>query len=100
MGYDASNRVVSRLIYTLVRSCEMSKVEKMLAELKQKRDELEVQARLGSMEAKQQWEELEKQWKEFAAKAEVEKTAEDVSSALDTLGGELKKGYERLKNAL
>jgi hypothetical protein len=31
---------------------------------------------------------------------EVEKTAEDVSSALDTLGGELKKGYERLKNAL
>jgi hypothetical protein len=41
----------------------MSKVEKMLAELKQKRDELEVQARLGSMEAKQQWEALEKQWK-------------------------------------
>lgn len=78
----------------------MSKVEKMLAELKQKRDELEVQARLGSMEAKQQWEELEKQWNEFASKAEVEKTAEDVSSALDILGGELKKGYERLKNAL
>ena len=78
----------------------MSKVEKMLAELKKKRDELEVQARLGSMEAKQQWEALEKQWNDFAAKAEVEKTAEDISSALDNLGGELKKGYERLKKAL
>jgi len=52
------------------------------------------------MEAKQQWEELEKQWNDFAAKAEVEKTAEDVSSALDILGGELNKGYERLRNAL
>jgi len=78
----------------------MSKVEKMLAELKQKRDELEVQAHLGSMEAKQQWEALEKQWNDIAAKAEVEKTAEGVSDALSTLGEELKKGYERLKKAL
>ena len=43
---------------------------------------------------------MEKQWNDFAAKAEVEKTAEDVSSALDILGGELKNGYERLKKAL
>ena len=78
----------------------MSKVEKMLAELKQKRDELEVQARLGSMEAKQQWEACEKQWNDFAAKAEVEKTAEGVSDALSRLGDELTKGYERLKKAL
>jgi vacuolar-type H+-ATPase subunit D/Vma8 len=78
----------------------MSEVEKMLAVLKQKRDELEVQTRLGSMEAKQQWEELEKQWKDFAAKAEVEKTTEGVSDALNRLGNELKNGYERLKKAL
>jgi hypothetical protein len=94
------NCIVSPSIHMLFWSCEMSKVEEMLAELKQKRDELEVQARLGSMEAKQQWEQLEKQWNDFAAKAEVEKTAEDVSSALDTLGGELTKGYERLRKAL
>jgi hypothetical protein len=78
----------------------MSEVEKMLAVLKQKRDELEVQTRLGSMEGKQQWEELEKQWNDFAAKAEVEKTTEGVSDALNRLGNELKNGYERLKKAL
>ena len=78
----------------------MTDVEKLLADLKQKRDELAVQIKLGSMEAKQEWEELESKFNEFSQKAQFEETASDVGSALGALGAELKKGYERLTKAL
>ena len=78
----------------------MSDVEKMVNELKQKRDELALQVKLGSMEAKQQWEELEKRFEEFSAKAEIKETATGVNEALNLLGEELQKGYERLTKAL
>ena len=78
----------------------MSNLEQLLADLKQKRDELELQVKLGSMEAKQEWEELEEKFKEFSSKAQLQQTAEGVSDALGSLGDELKKGYERLTKAL
>ena len=78
----------------------MSDVQKLIDDLKQKRDELAVQIKLGSMEAKQEWEELEAKFDDFSSKAKLEETAADVSEALDKLGDELKKGYERLTKAL
>lgn len=78
----------------------MTDVEKLMADLKQKRDELAVQIKLGSMEAKQEWEELEAKFKDFSEKAQLEETASDVGSALEAVGSELKKGYERLTKAL
>ncbi len=78
----------------------MTDIDKMAAELKQKRDELALQIKLGSMEANEEWNELEKKLNDFVAKAKVEETASGVSNALSTLGEELKKGYERLTKAL
>ena len=78
----------------------MTDAEKLLAGLKQKRDELAVQIKLGSMEAKQEWEELEAKFNEFSSKAQLEESAEGVKQALTSLGDELKKGYERLTKAL
>ena len=78
----------------------MTDLNKMIEELKQKRDELAVQVKLGSMEAKQEWEELEKKFEEFAAKAGLEETASGVGTAASALADELKKGYERLTKAL
>lgn len=78
----------------------MTDLNKMVEELKQKRDELAVQVKLGSMEAKQEWEELEKKFEEFAAKAGLGETASGVGTAASALGDELKKGYERLTKAL
>ena len=78
----------------------MTDLNKMVEELKQKRDELAVQVKLGSMEAKQEWEELEKKFEEFATKAGLGETASGVGSAASALGDELKKGYERLTKAL
>ena len=78
----------------------MADLEHLLADLKQKRDELAVQIKLGSMEAKQEWEKLEKKFEVLRAKSHLDKTAEDVREAAALLGEELKKGYERLKKAL
>ena len=38
----------------------MTDIDKMAAELKQKRDELALQIKLGSMEANEEWNELER----------------------------------------
>jgi hypothetical protein len=75
-------------------------LDKLMTELKQKRDELAVQIHLGSKEAQQQWEELENQWNEFAGKAQLQESAEDIEAAASGLGDELAKGYDRLKKAL
>ena len=78
----------------------MADIDKAMEELKQKRDELELKIHLGSMDAKTEWEELEKKWNDFSAKAELQRTSDEIDAAFDLLGDELKKGYERLKKAL
>ena len=62
---------------------------------------------LATREAKDEWEELEAKMeeftakaKEFAADAQLKETGEGVGDALGQLGGEIKKGYERLWNAI
>lgn len=78
----------------------MSKIDDLMDELKQKRDELKLKAHLGSKEAQQEWSELEKKWDDLVTKSGLDQTAENVGDALKLLGGELKEGYTRLKKAL
>ena len=85
----------------------MANIEKMIEELKQKRDELAVQVKLGSMEAKQEWDELEKKMdhfadeaKKFADDAKLKETGSGLGDALSNLGHEIKLGYERIRDAL
>lgn len=78
----------------------MAKSADLMQELTQARDELRVQLHLGSMEAKEQWEQLEKKWSDFSAKAQLEETSEDVEESLQKLGSELSKGYAQIKAAL
>ena len=78
----------------------MTDFDKLTAELNKKRDELALQIKLGSMEAKQEWDELEKKFDDFSAKAQLYKTASGVQDALSALGTELTKGYERLTKVL
>jgi len=77
----------------------------MIQKLKQERDELAVQMHLAKADAKDDWEELEKKWEKVSAHLEeVGKEAadagKDVGGALDLLGGELKRGYERIRKKL
>ncbi len=78
----------------------MTNTNNLVEELTRKRDELRVQVHLASMEAKQEWEELEEKWNRFASMARLDDTVEGVEDSLDLLGGELAKGYQKLKAAL
>lgn len=85
----------------------MDDFDDLIEELKQKRDELRVQINLASREAKDEWEELEAKMEEFTEKAKsfaedagIRETGAGVGEALGKLGGEIKKGYERLRHAI
>ena len=78
----------------------MSELDDLVGQLKQKRDELRVQIHLASKEAQDEWEELEGKMDDFTSKAKLGETGEGVGDALGQLGQELKKGYERVREAI
>ena len=78
----------------------MSEFDDLIADLKQKRDELRVQIHLASKEVQDEWQELEEKMQDFAARAELERTGEGLGEAFKNLGNELKRGYERVRDAV
>ena len=78
----------------------MSDLSKMLEDLKTRRDELKLKIHLGTKEAQEEYEKLEAQWDNFAAKAKLDESAEGLGEAVGLVGEELKNSYERLKKAL
>ncbi len=81
----------------------------LIETLKQQRDELKVRMHLGSLDAKDEFEALEKKWEHWSAEAKaqakplrevMEDSAKNVGSALELVLGEVKEGYERIKNQL
>lgn len=69
-------------------------------QVKQARDEIALHIHLASMEIREDWDELESQWSDFRARAEIDQTAQGVGAALGQLGGELLAGYQKLRDAL
>ena len=85
----------------------MADIDDIIAELKQKRDEIRVQLHLASKELKEEWDELEEKMQDFSGKAKqfaddakLQETGEGLGDALRKLGHELKLGYERIRTAL
>ena len=78
----------------------MGDFEDLVADLKQKRDELRLKIHLASKEAQDEWEELEEKMQDFSSKAELGKTGEGLGDALGKLGEELKLGYTRIRSAI
>jgi hypothetical protein len=78
----------------------MPNFDRIVADLKQLRDEARVKAHLGSMVLKDEWSELEQRWKNFEARAKLDRSAKDVGAALDLLASELKAAYERIAKAV
>ena len=85
----------------------MTDFDDMIEELKQKRDELRLQMHLASKEVKDEWEELEEKMEHFSGKAKqfsndakLKETGAGIGDALGQLGGELKRGYDRIREAL
>lgn len=78
----------------------MPDLDDVIDDLKQTRDELRLKIHLASMEVQEEWNELEKKTEHFKAEAKLGQTGDEVGKALGDLGHELKKGYDRLKDAV
>ncbi len=83
----------------------MDDLKKLTDDLAQQRDELNIKLHLAKAEVRDEWDKLETKWEEMKSNMttvseEAEKTAESVTTAAGLLADEIKKGYERIKNAL
>ena len=78
----------------------MADFDKMLKDLKEKRDELRVRIHLASRELQDEWQELEQKMEDFSRRARLKESGTAVSKALGALGTELKSGYQRIHRAL
>ena len=84
---------------------EKNALDAVIQDLKQMRDELEVQLHLASADARDEFAELEKKWEQLRARADVvghaaEEAADNVGGAVSLVAEELKRGYQRIKNLL
>ncbi len=80
-------------------------MDQLIEDVKQLRDELEVQLHLASADARDEFAELEKKWVQLRARAEVVgdaagEAAGNVGEAVSSVADELKKGYQRIKGLL
>ncbi len=79
--------------------------EEEMEGLHQLRDELRVQSELGSMELRDQWQELEHRWGELEGKVKLiregaQEDAAEIREAAKILGEELRKGFQHLRSRL
>jgi hypothetical protein len=78
----------------------MQNFDRIVADLKELRDQARVKAHLGAMEAQDEWQKLETKWQNFEARARLDRSAKDVGAAVDLLAQELKAAYERIARAV
>ena len=77
----------------------MADLGDIIADLKQKRDELRLQLHLGTKEAEDEWEELMVQWDKFLTVSQFEKSSDEIGEAARELGLRMKDAYDRMKKA-
>lgn len=73
--------------------------------IKTYRDEARVQLHLAGEEAKDEWDDLEKNWEKFRGRVDemwhdAENASKDVREKTHEMGEDLKNAYERLRNRL
>lgn len=78
---------------------------KLVEKLKMERDEIKLKIHLGSMDAKEEFEEAEKKWHHVKTKAsymtdDAVETTEEVITKSKIVGEELKETYNRISKRL
>ncbi len=81
------------------------RLERELEDLRAMRDELRVRLHLGKLDAKEQWEQIEKQWQHVESKLKLageagREVAEDIGEASSLVIEEMKEGYIKLRKLL
>jgi len=82
-----------------------TEIDKMMSKLKTERDELKLKMHLASMDAKEEFEEAEKKWKQLKEKAanvtdDVEAASDAIMTNAKIIGEELNETYDRIKTRL
>lgn len=72
----------------------------LFEDLKRARDEIRLKIHLGAKDVQDEWSGIEQRWSAFESKAELEKSARDVSDAVKILGSELQEAFARVRKAL
>lgn len=75
------------------------------AKLRQERDELRVRIHLGTMDAREEWEELEEKWRDLESrlaekKDEVVEVSREVGEGVELIAKELGAAYQRIREGL
>jgi uncharacterized coiled-coil DUF342 family protein len=86
-------------------SSERSRLEELIASLKQQRDELNVQIHLGKTEAKEEWQRISAQLDKLLAEYEplrhaLSESADNVIAAMKSVGDEVWAGFQRIRKSL
>lgn len=81
------------------------KLQNLMQQLEQERDELKVQLGLAKLEAREEWQELEKKMEHLRGRLKVvgeeaRETSGDVGAAFDVVAEEVKDGFERLRKLM
>ena len=80
-------------------------LERELEDLRATRDELRVRLHPGKLDARDQWEQIEKQWQHVESKLKLagetgREIAEDIGEVTSLAIGEMKEGYAKLRKLL
>ena len=83
-------------------SIDKEALQGMADRLRQERDELAVKLDLAKMEARDEWDALEKKWQSLsqkmkAVREEAADAGSEVKEAAQLLADEVKEGYERIR---
>ena len=83
----------------------MDDLKKLVDDLKQQRDEINLKLHLAKAEVREEWDKLEPKLEEVKGKMDAVsevagQTAESVTAAAGLIADEIKQGYDRIKKAL
>ena len=81
------------------------RLQQIMQQLEQERDELKVKFGLAKLEARDEWQQLEKKMEGLRGRMKVvgeeaKDASGDVGAALDTVAEEIKEGFARLKKLI
>jgi hypothetical protein len=81
------------------------KLQALMQKLETERDELRVKLSLAKLEAREEWEDLEKKMDQLRGRmkvvgGEAKGAGGDVKAAADALAGEIKEGFARIRKLL
>ena len=82
-----------------------AEIKSELDSLRAARDEIRVQVHLGAVEAREAWEQAEKNWSHLEGRIKVlseatQESLEEIGGAVENLAEEIRRGYQHVRKLL